>query len=375
MTLKPTHRDGPAVEKEKRNSPSWLAWLLWGIAIAMVALAVFVMVRKPAFAASMASGGSQPQNTSLTNQQNILAIPATSGRTAALPEFAPETPEAVIRSALPHTTIPDRPPTTGQTHTVVSGDSVFGLAEDFKLKPETILWANFNVLKDNPDLLSIDQVLNIPPTDGVYYQWKDGDTLESVADQFKSTVQNILLWPGNNLDLVDPKIAPGTMIMIPHGQREYVRAWVVPTIPRGAAGVVLNLAGTCNTGAGGAYGTGSFIWPVNTKFISGNDYWSGHLAIDIGATLGLPVMAADSGVVVFSGWNPNGYGNMIMIDHGNGFQTLYAHLNARFAACGQSVYQGTTIGAAGTTGNSTGPHLHFEIRYMGGFVNPHGYLP
>jgi LysM repeat protein len=375
VTLKPTHRGGPAVEKAKKGSSNWLAWLFWGIAVVMVALAVFMIVRKPAFAASMPPGGSEPENQAFANLRDIPSIPANSGKSAALPEFSPGTPESVIRSALPHTTIPDRPPASGQTHTVVSGDSVFGLAEEFKLKPETILWANFNVLKDNPDLLSIDQVLNIPPTDGVYYQWKDGDTLESVAGQFKATVQAILLWPGNNLDLVDPKIEPGTMIMIPGGQREYVRAWVIPTIPRGAAGVVLNLAGTCNTGAGGAYGTGSFIWPVNTKFISGNDYWSGHLAIDIGATLGLPVMAADSGVVVFSGWNPNGYGNMIMIDHGNGFQTLYAHLNARFAVCGQSVYQGTTIGTAGSTGNSTGPHLHFEIRYMGGFVNPHAYLP
>jgi len=79
--------------------------------------------------------------------------------------------------------------------------------------------------------------------------------------------------------------------------------------------------------------------------------------------------------VVYAGWVTGGYGNMVMIDHGNGYQTLYAHLNSINTACGSSVYQGTIIGQAGSTGNSTGPHLHFEIRYMGGFINPWQVLP
>ena len=231
MTLKPTHRGGPAAETKQSNLPGWLPWLLWGIAVAVVALAVFFMIRRPAFAASNNTGLTVQNNTGSSNQQDIPSIPANSGTTAALPEFATGTPESVNRSALPHTTIPDRPPSTGQTYTVELGDSVFGLAEKFKLKkPDTVLWANYTVLKDNPDLLSVGQVLNIPPTDGVYYKWQKGDTLDSVASQFKATVQDILLWPGNNLDLVDPKVDPGTMIMIPGGQREYQRAWVVPTI-------------------------------------------------------------------------------------------------------------------------------------------------
>ena len=106
----------------------------------------------------------------------------------------------------------------------------------------------------------------------------------------------------------------------------------------------------------------------------GNTYWSGHLAIDLAIGIGTPVVASDSGVVVFSGWTTVGYGNMVMIDHGNGFQTAYAHLTAALVACGQSVAQGQIIGTGGSTGNSTGPHLHFEIRYMGGFVNPLSYL-
>jgi murein DD-endopeptidase MepM/ murein hydrolase activator NlpD len=108
---------------------------------------------------------------------------------------------------------------------------------------------------------------------------------------------------------------------------------------------------------------------------AGNDYWSGHLAIDIGSAIGEAIVASDSGVIVFSGWATGGYGNMIMIDHGNGYQTLYAHLNSVSVGCGRSVTRGQLIGRGGSTGNSTGPHLHFEVRYQGGFVNPWYVLP
>jgi len=90
---------------------------------------------------------------------------------------------------------------------------------------------------------------------------------------------------------------------------------------------------------------------------------------------GQTVYASDSGVVVYAGGISGGYGNMVMIDHGNGYATLYAHLSAISVRCGQSVYQGGPIGAAGSTGNSTGPHLHFEVRYFGGFINPRFVLP
>jgi murein DD-endopeptidase MepM/ murein hydrolase activator NlpD len=99
------------------------------------------------------------------------------------------------------------------------------------------------------------------------------------------------------------------------------------------------------------------------------------MAIDIAAGMGDPIYAADSGVVVYAGWISGGYGNMVMIDHGNGYQTLYAHLSAIRVSCGASVRQGQVIGLAGSTGRSTGPHLHFEVRYMGGFVNPWYVLP
>jgi hypothetical protein len=120
-----------------------------------------------------------------------------------------------------------------------------------------------------------------------------------------------LTWSGNQLDLTNPTIEPGQTVMLPGGHREY-RQWVVPTIPRGIAGVSSNLygAGTCTGGYEGAYGTGGFVWPADNHTLSGNDYWSGHLAIDIAAGEGAGIYAADSGVVVFAGGALGGYGNM-----------------------------------------------------------------
>jgi murein DD-endopeptidase MepM/ murein hydrolase activator NlpD len=341
--------------------------LMWGVAILMVAVAGYVAFNRVPVVFSKSPDARLSQVT-------LIPTLATNAPAAALPTLAATHSEALSRSGELHTDIPDRPSVEGQDYTVESGDSVFAISQYFKLKPETILWANYNLLNDNPDMLGLGQKLYIPPVDGVVHKWKDGDTLQSVASQYKANVKDILLWPGNKLDIINPVIAPGTMVMVPGGQREFRQTWVVPTIPRGAAGVALSFPGGCDTGTGGLVGTGAFIWPGPVHKLSGNDYWSGHLGVDIAIGVGTPVVAADSGVVVFSGWTTVGYGNMVMIDHGNGYQTLYAHLTAALVRCGQSVVKGVTVGTGGSTGNSTGPHLHFEIRFMGGFVNPHAYL-
>jgi murein DD-endopeptidase MepM/ murein hydrolase activator NlpD len=250
------------------------------------------------------------------------------------------------------------------------------LAEKFGLEPESILWSNYATLRDNPHSLSPGMELLIPPVDGIYYQWEVGDTVESVADKFKTEPDLIINWIGNDLDLLNPIIEAGDMVMIPGGQRD-IQQWIIPTIARGAAGVSSGVygAGACSGPFEGLYGGGGFIWPAAGHVLSGNDYWSGHLAIDIGLVLGEPVFAADSGVVVFSGWASGGYGNVVVVDHGTGYQTLYAHLSGVAVGCGQSVVQGQTIGYGGNTGNSTGEHLHFEVRFQGGFVNPWFVLP
>ncbi len=283
---------------------------------------------------------------------------------------------ALVRKVVPRTVIPSRPSFEVKSYTVELGDSVFEIASNFKIKPETLLWANYDQLNDNPDMVSIGMNLSIPPVDGVYYQWQDGDTVQSIATRFEAKIDDILNWSGNNLDLTEPTKSPGEWVMVPGGHREF-RQWIIPVIPRGAAGVSKSVygAGACEGGYEGAFGSGGFIWPAGNHSLSGNDYWSGHLGIDIAAGEGAPIYAADSGVVVFSGWATGGYGNMVMVDHGNGYQSVYAHLSNASASCGRSVGQGQIIGYSGSTGNSTGAHLHFEVRYLGGFVSPWYVLP
>jgi murein DD-endopeptidase MepM/ murein hydrolase activator NlpD len=112
-------------------------------------------------------------------------------------------------------------------------------------------------------------------------------------------------------------------------------------------------------------------------WLSGYDYTpeANHPAVDFGGAMGNAIYAADNGVVVYAGWNDWGYGNVTVIDHGNGYQTLYAHQSQIRVGCGQSVFKGDLIGNMGSTGNSSGPHLHFEMWDNGAHVSPHSYLP
>jgi murein DD-endopeptidase MepM/ murein hydrolase activator NlpD len=266
----------------------------------------------------------------------------------------------------------DKPRYKPVEYRVTRGDSVFAIAESYHLTPETVLWANYDVLQDDPHSLQPGQILTIPPTDGIYYQWKENDTLESVSTEFDAEIDNILNYPGNDIDLTNPKVDSGSWVMIPGGHREFVQ-WLVPTIASGASGTSSTNQSSCPAGA---VGGGGFVWPANSHSLSGNDYWSGHLGIDIAAGAGEPVFAADSGVVTMAQGGYNyGYGNVVQIDHGNGYSTVYAHLSAYFVSVCASVSAGQQIGTAGNTGNSQGAHLHFEVRQNGGFINPWFVLP
>ncbi len=303
--------------------------------------------------------------------------PATPLSPSDMPPFEPQVKDSnVIRRANPKTESPLRPRVEVLRYTVQRGDSVFAIAKKFDLEPESILWGNYDTLNDDPDMLQPGLDLNILPVDGVLYLWKSGDTLDSVAAAFKVDPREIVDWPGNAIDPVEPEIGDGAVLVVPGGKREF-RQWLVPIISRGNAGVgaAFGSGGCSGDFSGGAVGSGAFIWPAANHYLSGNDYWSGHLAIDIAAGQGALLWASDSGAVVYAGWSGGGYGNMVMVDHGNGYQTLYAHMSSVTVTCGQSIGQGQTIGYSGSTGNSTGAHLHFEVRSNGGFINPWFVLP
>jgi murein DD-endopeptidase MepM/ murein hydrolase activator NlpD len=268
-------------------------------------------------------------------------------------------------------------------YTVESGDSIFSIADKFNLRPETILWGNRYTLGDDPHFLQPGQTLYILPVDGVYHQWSAGEGLNGVATFYGVTPEEIINWPGNGLDpdqigdYANPRIPPDKMLVIPGGRGAYTD-WRTPRISRDEPATARNLGpGACSASFDGVTGTLTFIWPTTERYLSGFDYSpeTNHFAIDIAGRSGNPIFAADHGVVVYAGWNDYGYGEMIVIDHGFGWQTLYAHLSQINVFCGQEVYQGDTIGLMGSTGKSTGPHLHFEMRSDDyGRVNPWNFL-
>lgn len=297
----------------------------------------------------------------------------------------PAEQQGITRQALLHTSLPTRPRFDLTTYTVQQGDTVEGIAQKFGLRPQSIFWGNYDVLFDDPHRLFPGDELKILPADGLLYEWHAGDGLNGVAEFFKVDPEAIVEWPGNNLnketvgDYVAPNIAAGTVLFIPGGEREW-QGWSNSFIPRANPGVAkLAGPGYCGEVYTGNVGIGTFIWPSTAKFISGYDYSPGsnHRGIDIGGAMGNALYAADSGVVVYSGWNNFGYGNVVVLDHGNGWQTLYAHImdGGLLVGCGQSVSQGEVIAYMGSTGNSSGPHLHFEMMHESyGKVNPHDFV-
>ncbi len=284
--------------------------------------------------------------------------------------------DQITRTINIRTHIPSRPRQEVITYVVRSGDTLFGISEKYGITPETILWSN-PILKDDPHLLRPDQKLLISPVTGVLRIVYEGDTVEGLASVYRADVEDIINWPSNYLDSENPELIEGDVIVVPGGERDFVQ-WTVPRLARGKRNPLPIGAGpgACSGGyQGGAVGSGGFIWPVGNHYLSGLNYSGYHPALDIAAGYGVPIYSSDGGVVVFAGWSNWGYGYMVVVDHGNGWQTLYSHLSQWNVSCGQSVYQGNILGLAGSTGNSSGPHLHFEINYQGARLNPWNYLP
>ena len=318
------------------------------------------------------------------NSQPAARPTGAGGLYAGIPDLPPypwrtNSGGAVSKRAEIRTTIPQRPEIDIVKYLVQQGDTLFGIAERFEVKPETLLWGNYNILQDNPHSLRPGQELNVLPVDGTYYEWNQGDRLDAVAAFFGVSAQDIIDWLGNNLppdvDPANPGIEPGTGLIIPGGRREFV-TWSAPRITR-ANPAVANVAGpgACGSVSDGPIGEGSFIWPTTATNLSGTPFTSYHPGIDIAGSTGNAIYASASGVVVYAGWNNYGYGLMVVIDHGDGWQTLYAHMNDVDVACGQAMFQGNVIGGVGSTGNSSGPHLHFEMQHdVYGKVNPFDFV-
>jgi murein DD-endopeptidase MepM/ murein hydrolase activator NlpD len=322
--------------------------------------------------------------TANTNAAFAAAVVELEGNTLELPAYEGVAPvEGITKSAEAHTDAPVTSRNDFQEHTVVEGDTLFGIAEKYGIDALSILWTNFNVLYDNPAAIFPGQVLTIPPVDGAFYTWQPNDGLNGVSNGLKVTPDAIIDWPSNNLsyetigDYANPNIEVGTVIFVPGGEKIF-QDWTQYIFPRGeVSDSKIGGEGKCGSISSGPVGTGLFIWPAVDPTISGFNFSpeSNHWGIDVAGDLYDPLYAVDGGVVVYAGWNDWGYGNVVAIDHGNGFQSVYGHMESLNVGCHSYVAQGDVIGLMGSTGNSSGPHLHYELILNGGRVNPHNYLP
>jgi len=266
---------------------------------------------------------------------------------------------ALVKPALASTTIGDRPREQVIYYTVEGGDTVSTIAEKFSVSTNTILWEN----KLGPrDYIKPGDSLTILPQSGVSHQVKSGDTVEKIAKKYSVTTDDILEYN----QLADASaIETDQVLIIPDGT---MPAPPAPQPQSYSSGFALFNVPPPATDTGGT----KLLWPTTSRKISQYYKWR-HLAIDIAGDYSSPVYAADDGRIEAVGWG-RGYGNRIIINHGNGIKTLYAHESKMFVKVGDSVSRGQTIGMVGCTGWCTGPHVHFEVYVNGQKVNPLNYL-
>lgn len=251
------------------------------------------------------------------------------------------------------TVISTKPRSTIEDYQVKGGDTLAAIAQKFEISTDTIKWAND--LKT--DVIKPGQVLKIPPVTGIVHTVAAGETVYSIAKKYKTEPQNIVNYIFNDfVDLDTFSLATGQILYVPGG--------VIETAPAATRFVAQIQAG--------ARGSSTFIWPA-TGLITQEPVWY-HMALDIANNAMPPVLAADGGTVIYAGCVSYGYGCSIIVDHGNGYQTLYAHLSSYNVEPGDVVSQGSQIGVMGSTGRSTGIHLHFEIRSGGSQLNPLNFL-
>jgi LysM repeat protein len=236
-------------------------------------------------------------------------------------------------------------------YTVQDGDTVSSIATKFGVSADTIRWQN-DLTKDK---IKVGSTIGILPVTGIAHKVQKGDTVYSIAKKYDAEAQAIVNFPFNTFSNDETfELAIGQIVIVPDGVMP--AAAVTPRIRQ------------VTPSAGTVVASGQFVWPTQGVITQRFSWY--HPGLDIANNAAPLVVAADSGSVVFAGWDGSGYGNMVLIDHGNGYQTRYGHLSVIMVISGQTVKRGDTIGRMGNTGRSTGTHTHFEIYKGGGRVNP-----
>lgn len=286
---------------------------------------------------------------------------------------------ALARAPEPFTFIPERDLDEVRIYQVQAGDTIFGIARKFDLQPETLFWANPDIDPKNLQFLQLGMEMRIMPVDGVIHLTNGQQTLSDVAAKYELDPYDIVFSEYNNLPAniaLDAKLPYNTQLVLPGVEGDPIDVGAAVVVEgSGVSGGSVRVsggAGSCGLIQVHTGGRSVFSNPLAGGYTFMQDFYPGiHNGVDLAGSLGDGVVAADGGTVVFAGWHNGGYGKLVVLDHGNGFQTYYAHLNSISVRCGAGVSAGQRIGSMGNSGNSTGPHLHFEVLQGGVPVSPH----
>jgi len=269
---------------------------------------------------------------------------------------APSVLAAATEEAATETVVSDRIREKIIEYTVASGDTISSIAQKFNISEDTIRWQN---KLDKKGTIKVGQKLEILPVTGVSHKVQKGETVYSIAKKYDASPQAIVDFPYNTFTNDETfALAVGQTVIVPDG----VMPSDIPTAP-------LERIRQITPDAGTVVASGNFVWPASGT-ITQRFAWY-HKGVDIANKSAPDILAADAGKIIVAGWPDNyGYGNRVMIDHGNGYMTLYAHLSVIYVKVGQTIARGSAIGKMGSTGRSTGTHLHFEVIKSGSRINP-----
>jgi murein DD-endopeptidase MepM/ murein hydrolase activator NlpD len=403
------HKTNPRITQGIKTPGTGLRWLNWALSgaamlVTLLAGAIYVQQSNPS---------PSPQPT-----QGVTIIEATTAETI-VPTLSPTLPPAVGDASVPLDVVAELLMQPGDTapppdkiyrqqtaytiapvrarpgvieYKIAVGDTLDKIAVHFGVSQDTVAWANDDIYVNR--LLPGD-LLTILPENGILHKTVSEQTLKAISEQYKVSPFVIIDSEYNRLQNASPDtlLPPGYPVFVPGGTTTKKPLYWNPKIETrdksgkvsqgfvGNSGVGSNASGEVSFGGGPGScgfqpnnGAGNLRVPMGIGYTVIRGYFDGHSGIDLAAPTGTTVFAAANGTVIFAGWSNWGYGNSIVLAHGSMF-TLYGHLSRISVRCGQYVDAGTPIGSVGSTGNSSGPHLHFEIRPGGEPVNPTGYLP
>ncbi len=247
------------------------------------------------------------------------------------------------------------------THIVEPGDTISTLAEEYGITTDTVLWANH---LSSYSLIQVGEKLRIPPKSGVLHKVKSGETLLGIANTYDVPADTIAR--ENNL-VSAHQLRVGQELVIPNGKP--------PVAPRRVTNQLASIDKifTSKTPTETTKSTGGWVWPITTCKRMTQYFGLRHKAIDVACPKGHPIVASKAGRIEYAGWS-NGYGYNVVVNHGGGIKTRSAHMSYIRVEVGDQVEQGELIGDVGSTGRSTGPHIHFEIMINNKKMNPLTYF-